>query len=149
MSARSKARKRALDVLFEADQRGSDPLGTARERSTQAQVPFQEYTFDLVEGVTTHRAAIDAELSTHAEGWTLERMPAVDRAILRLGTYELLYRDDVPDGVAINEAVVLARELSTDASPGFVNGLLAKLAEVATRPAPTAAVAGTDEPAGD
>jgi N utilization substance protein B len=130
MTARSKARKRALDVLFEADQRGSDPMSTVRERSEQALTPFAEYAFELVEGVTAHRTEIDQILAEYAEGWTLDRMPAVDRAVLRLGTYELLFAPDVPDGVAISEAVELARELSTDASPGFVNGLLAKIASV-------------------
>jgi N utilization substance protein B len=133
--ARSKARKRALDVLFEADQRGTDPLKTIMERSAQAQVPFHEYAFELVEGVTTNRASIDRMLGTYAEGWALERMPAVDRSILRLGAYELLFVDDVPDGVAISEAVALARDLSTDASPTFVNGLLARVAAEQRRPA--------------
>ena len=91
MTARSKARKRALDVLFEADQRGSDPMSTARERSGQALSPFGEYAFELVDGVTRHRAEIDQILAEYAEGWTLDRMPAVDRAVLRLGTYELLF----------------------------------------------------------
>lgn len=130
MTARGKARKRALDVLFEADQRGSDPMSTVRERSGQAQEPFAEYAFELVEGVTTHRVEIDQVLAEYAEGWTLDRMPAVDRAVLRLATYELLFVPDVPHGVAISEAVGLARDLSTDASPGFVNGLLAKVASV-------------------
>ena len=137
MTARSKARKRALDVLFEADQRDSDPLATARERSGQALAPFAEYAFELVEGVTKHRTEIDSILAEYAEGWTLDRMPAVDRAVLRIGTYELIFAPDVPDGVAISEAVELARELSTDASPGFVNGLLARVAAVV--PARTAA----------
>jgi N utilization substance protein B len=146
VTARSKARKRALDVLFEADQRGSDPLTTVQERSGQALAPFAEYAFDLVAGVTQHRVEIDQILAEYAEGWTLDRMPAVDRTVLRLGTYELLFADDVPEGVAISEAVALARELSTDASPGFVNGLLAKIASVepARRPELTLADAGHD-----
>ena len=130
MAARTKARKRALDALFEADLRGTDAVATVAERSGQAQMPYNEYAFSLVEGVTAHRERIDELLSTYAEGWTLDRMPAVDRAVLRLGTYELLWLDEVPDGVAISEAVELARELSTDASAGFVNGLLARLAEL-------------------
>jgi len=130
VAARTKARKRALDALFEADLRGTDAVATVAERSGQAQMPYNEYAFSLVEGVTAHRERIDELLSTYAEGWTLDRMPAVDRAVLRLGTYELLWLDEVPDGVAISEAVELARELSTDASAGFVNGLLARLAEL-------------------
>lgn len=150
MSARGKARKRALDVLFEADQRGSDPMSTLRERSGQAQVPFAEYAFRLVEGVTTHRVEIDAVLAEYAEGWTLDRMPAVDRTVLRLATYELLFVADVPVGVAISEAVGLARDLSTDASPGFVNGLLAKVASVEPARRPTAVDADApDEPPDD
>jgi N utilization substance protein B len=128
--ARTRARKRALDALYEADLRGTDPVATAAERSAQAQAPYNEYAFALVEGVTTHRERIDEVLATYAEGWSLDRMPAVDRAVLRLATFELLWVEDVPDGVAISEAVALARDLSTDASAGFVNGLLARLAEV-------------------
>ncbi len=130
MPARTRARKRALDALYEADLRGTDPVATAAERSTQAQAPYNEYAFALVEGVTMHRERIDEVLATYAEGWSLDRMPAVDRAVLRLATFELLWVDDVPDGVVISEAVALARDLSTDASAGFVNGLLARLAEV-------------------
>ena len=92
--------------------------------------PVPEYAAELVRGVQAHRERIDELLSSHAVGWTLDRMPAVDRNILRIGTYELLWADDVPDGVAISEAVQLARELSTDASPSFVNGLLARLLEL-------------------
>ncbi len=127
MGARSKARKRAVDVLYEADQRGADAVDTLRERLAQSDPPVPEYAVELVEGVTAHRARIDELLSTYAEEWTLDRMPPVDRAVLRLGTYELLWRDDVPDGVAVSEAVELAGSLSTDESPKFVNGLLARL----------------------
>ena len=130
MSARSKARKRALDVLFESEARGVDPLATLAERADRAEAPMNEYVAALVEGVTANRARIDELLTTYSQGWPLERMPAVDRTALRLGAYELLWRDDVPDAVAINEAVGLARELSTDESPGFVNGLLARLLEL-------------------
>jgi transcription antitermination protein NusB len=133
MGARSKARKRALDILFEADQRGVDPLKLVADRLA-ARGPgvavLPEYSVTLVEGVTERRERIDELLSTYSHGWTLDRMPAVDRAVLRLGTWELLFNDDVPDAVAIDEAVDLARSLSTDDSPGFVNGLLARLLEV-------------------
>lgn len=130
MAARSKARKRALDLLFEAELRDEPVLGLLEERSAQGPSegpPVSEYTAELVRGVQAHRERIDELLGSYAEGWTLDRMPAVDRNILRIGAYELLWADDVPDGVAISEAVQMARDLSTDASPAFVNGLLARL----------------------
>ena len=132
MGARSKARKRALDVLFEADQRGLDPVKLVADRLASGTVPMPEYAVTVVEGVTAHQERIDELLSTYSHGWTLDRMPAVDRAALRLGTWELLYNDDVPDAVAIDEAVELVQSLSTDDSPGFVNGLLARLLEIKT-----------------
>ncbi|MFL6137813.1 MAG: transcription antitermination factor NusB [Frankiaceae bacterium] len=130
MPARSRARKRAVDVLFEADQRGADPVATLAERLAQGDPPVPEHAVDLVEGVAANRARIDELISTYAVGWTLERMPPVDRAVLRLGVYELIWRDDVPDGVAISEAVGLADSLSTDESSRFVNGVLARLARL-------------------
>jgi N utilization substance protein B len=130
MSARGKARKRALDILFEAEIRGEPVLGILSERTVEASPPVSEYATELVRGVQEHRAQIDALLAENARGWTLERMPAVDRNILRIGAYELFWAAGVPDGVAISEAVLLARELSTDASPAFVNGLLARLLEL-------------------
>jgi transcription antitermination protein NusB len=130
VSARSKARKRALDLLFEADQRGIDPVGLTQERGQDDDRPLNGYTVDLVRGVTEHRVRIDELLATYSHGWTVERMPAVDRAVLRIGAWELLFNDEVPDAVAIDEAVELARSLSTDDSPAFVNGLLARLLEV-------------------
>lgn len=136
MTARSKARKRALDVLFESEQRGVDPLGVLADRVKRADPPVGEYAVTLVEGVTQHRERIDNLLRTYAEGWELDRMPAVDRAILRLAVFELLYQDDVPDSVAIDEAVELAKQLSTDESPAFVNGLLARILAMKTLAAP-------------
>ncbi len=130
MAARSKARKRALDVLFEAEIRGEPVLGLLEQRIAEASPPVNEYAADLVRGVQAHRDRIDELLAEHAEGWSLDRMPVVDRNVLRIGLYELLWADDVPDAVAINEAVVLARDLSTDASPAFVNGLLGRLLEL-------------------
>jgi N utilization substance protein B len=127
VGARSKARKRALDVLYESAQRGTDPLATLRDRLAQSDPPVPEYAVELVEGVVANRIRIDELLSTYAEEWTLDRMPPVDLAILRLGTFELLWREDVPDAVAVSEAVELASSLSTDESPAFVNGLLARL----------------------
>ena len=130
MGARTKARKRALDVLFEADQRGLDAVRVLADRVSRADPPVAEYTVEIVEGVTAHRERIDELLSTYAQGWTLDRMPGVDRSLLRLSAWELLFNDDVPDAVAIDEAIELARSLSTDESPAFVNGLLARLLEV-------------------
>jgi transcription antitermination protein NusB len=129
MSARTKARKRALDVLFECDLRGSDALETLAQRLAQATPTVPEYTVTLVEGVVAHRSQIDELIQTYAVGWTLDRMPLVDRNLLRIGTFELLWSDEVPDGVVLSEAVNLARDLSTDESPAFVNGVLAKLLE--------------------
>ncbi|MGD0555632.1 MAG: transcription antitermination factor NusB [Streptosporangiaceae bacterium] len=130
MPARSRARKRALDVLFEAEIRRLPVLELLSERQSLGETPTPEYAAELVRGVTAHRDQIDSLITENAEGWTLDRMPAVDRNILRLGIYELLWADDIPDPVAISEAVVLARDLSTDASPAFVNGLLAKILEL-------------------
>jgi N utilization substance protein B len=127
VTARTKARKRALDVLFEADQRGVDPLAVLADRTEAADPPVREHTTRLVEGVVAHGERIDALIETYSEGWPLDRMPAVDRALLRLSVFELLYVDDVPDAVVIDEAVGLATELSTDESPAFVNGLLSRL----------------------
>jgi len=127
MAARSKARKRAVDVLYESDLRGVDAVSTLRDRIALADPPINEFTVELVEGAGEHRARIDEILASYAEGWTIDRMPGVDRAVLRLGVYELLWRDDVPDAVVIDEAVELAKSLSTDESPRFVNGVLARV----------------------
>ncbi|MFF0345642.1 transcription antitermination factor NusB [Kribbella sp. NPDC054772] len=130
MSARSKARKRALDVLFESEVRGLPVGGTLADRVADNDPPVNEFTVALVEGVAKHAEQIDDLLETHSVGWTLDRMPAVDRNILRIGAYELLFDDQVPDVVAVSEAVALARDLSTDESPTFVNGLLARLLQL-------------------
>lgn len=130
MAARHKARKRALDVLFEADLRGTDPLivlsDTQERRLASGDPDLNDYVADLVGGVVTHRERIDELLSTYSLGWTLDRMPAVDRNLLRMATFELLW-GDVPDAVVIDEAVSLCKELSTDDSPAFVNGLLGRI----------------------
>ena len=132
MSARSKARKRALDLLFEAEQRGlnADLLLTERIARPATQHDLSEYTIEIVRGVVAKWVQIDELLATYSQGWTVERMPAVDRAILRIGAWEVVFSESVPDAVAISEAVALAKSLSTDDSPTFVNGLLARLAEV-------------------
>jgi len=127
VAARTKARKRAVDLVYEADLRGADPVTMLAERIALADPPINNYTIELVEGVAEHRAAIDQLLSEYSEGWTLERMPGVDRAVLRIGLFELLWSPDVPDAVAIDEAVELAKTLSTNESPKFVNGILGRV----------------------
>jgi N utilization substance protein B len=124
MSARSKARKRALDVLFASDVRGESATTALETAISDGEGPTNDYTAVLVRGVEEHRGHIDDVLAQYAEGWTLQRMPAVDRNVLRLGVWELLYAEDVPDSVAISEAMALVTDLSTDESPQFVNGVL-------------------------
>ncbi|NJC22453.1 N utilization substance protein B [Arthrobacter pigmenti] len=130
MSARSKARRRALDILFEAEQRSVSPLEALQARREKTDTVINEYSVEVIEGVLSHGAQIDEFLSTYSQGWTLDRMPAVDRMILRVGTWELLYNEDVPDTVAVSEAVQLATMLSTDESPAFINGLLGRLQQL-------------------
>jgi N utilization substance protein B len=130
VSARGKARNRALDVLFEAEQRSVSAFDVLKSRRELTDQIVNPYTLDIVEGVVSHQVAIDEFLETYSQGWTLERMPSVDRIILRIGTWELLYNDDVPDGVAVSEAVALAKTLSTDESPSFINGLLGRLQQL-------------------
>jgi N utilization substance protein B len=114
-------------MLYESDLRGVDAAQTLRDRGALADPPINDFTVELVEGAREHRARIDEILTAYADGWTIERMPGVDRAVLRLAVYELLYRSDVPDAVVIDEAVELAKSLSTDESPRFVNGVLARV----------------------
>jgi N utilization substance protein B len=134
MAARSKARKRAVDVLYEADIRSGDRQTLLRERLADETPPVPEHTVRLVEGVAEHASRIDELIDTHASGWSIDRLPDVDRAILRMATFELLWADDVPDAVVIDEAVELAKALSTDDSPSYVNGVLGAIlaAEVPT-----------------
>ncbi|WBB81366.1 transcription antitermination factor NusB [Micromonospora sp. WMMD882] len=136
MPARRKARKRALDVLYEADLRDRPPVEVLAgyvERIERPRPEHLDYTVALVEGAAAHLDRIDELIASYAEGWTLERMPAVDRNLARIAVYELIYRDDIDDAVAITEAVELARQMSTDDSPRFLNGVLARIAEYATR----------------
>jgi N utilization substance protein B len=127
MPARTKARKRALDILFASELRSEDPVEALDRAVAEGEGPTNPYTADLVRGVRAHRARIDELLAAYSTGWSLERMPAVDRNVLRIGLYELLWVDDVPDPVAVTEAMALVRELSTDESPQFVNGVLGSL----------------------
>ncbi|AIY46465.1 transcription antitermination factor NusB [Mycolicibacterium fortuitum] len=129
---RHQARKRAVDLLFEAEARGLTPEAVADSRAALAEdkddvTPLNPYTVSVARGVTEHAAHIDDLISAHLQGWTLERLPAVDRAILRVAVWELLHAEDVPEPVAVDEAVELAKELSTDESPGFVNGVLGQV----------------------
>jgi N utilization substance protein B len=136
MPARRKARKRALDVLYEADLRGLPPeqvLVGYLERIERPKPEHLEYAVGLVEGVAQHAEHIDELISSYAEGWTLDRMPVVDRNLARIAVYELLHVDEIDDAVAITEAVELARQMSTDDSPRFLNGVLGRIAEYATR----------------
>ncbi|MGC0370878.1 transcription antitermination factor NusB [Microbacterium sp. SLBN-111] len=133
MSARSKARKRALDILFQADVRGEElPVMLAVEAKRAASEPDRQaswlYARDIVDGVIDNLEAIDEQITTFAKDWSLQRMPAVDRALLRIGAWEILYNDEVPTAVAIDEAVELAKEFSTDDSGSFVHGVLARIA---------------------
>lgn len=146
MTARGKARKRALDILFEADIKqvpaatvldariaagpGAGTGETGGAPAASARPPVSDYAAELVRGVQAHLHEIDDLLAENARGWTVDRMPVVDRNILRIGAYELLWGGQVPDAVAISEAVLLAGDLSTEASSGFVNGLLARIAEI-------------------
>jgi N utilization substance protein B len=134
MAARTKARKRAVDVLYEADVRGRERRALLAERVADGNPPVPEHSIRLVEGVDEHAPRIDALIDAHASGWSLDRLPDVDRAILRMAVFELLWADDVPDAVVIDEAVELAKTLSTDDSPAYVNGVLGAIlaAEVPT-----------------
>ena len=124
MGARSKARKRALDVLYSADLRGESATEALDRVIEAGDQPSNDYTLTLVRGVAAQGARIDELLGEFSSGWTLDRMPAVDRNVLRLGVWELLWADDVPDTVAVTEAMALVQDLSTDESPTFVNGVL-------------------------
>jgi N utilization substance protein B len=132
MPARTKARRLALDMLYAAELRDMAPLDvlSQRQRDPRDEISEYEHAVRLIEGVQAQRERIDELIATYAVGWTIDRMPAVDRNLLRLGAYELLWVDDVPDGVAISEAVALATDLSTEESPRFVNGLLSRLQEL-------------------
>jgi transcription antitermination protein NusB len=134
MAARSKARKRAVDVLYEADVRSRNRRELLGERVADGNPPVPEHTIRLVEGFDENARRIDELIDTHASGWSIDRLPDVDRAILRMAVYELLWADDVPDAVVIDEAVELAKTLSTDDSPAYVNGVLGAIlaAEVPT-----------------
>ena len=134
MSARSKARKAALDLLYEADIRGTSAVETLNLRDVVEEGPdarpIREYTRELVNGVGDNFRKIDELITTYAQGWDMDRLPAVDRNILRLGIYEILWSESTPDGVAIDEALTLAKELSTDESAGYIHGVLGRISSI-------------------
>ena len=134
MSARSKARKQALDLLYETDIRGTNLVDTLNARDIPAEGPdarpIREYTRELVGGVSDNRRKIDELITTYAQGWDMDRLPAVDRNILRLGIYEILWSTNVPTSVAIDEALDLARELSSDDSSKYIHGVLGRIASI-------------------
>ena len=134
MSARSKARKQALDLLYETDIRGTNLVDTSNARDIPAEGPdarpIREYTRELVGGVSDNRRKIDELITTYAQGWDMDRLPAVDRNILRLGIYEILWSTNVPTSVAIDEALDLARELSSDESSKYIHGVLGRIASI-------------------
>ncbi len=134
MSARSKARKQALDLLYETDIRGTNLLETLAVRDIPAEGPdarpIREYTKELVTGISDNRRKIDELITTYAQGWDMDRLPAVDRNILRLGIYEILWSTDVPMSVVIDEALLLAKELSSDESTKYIHGVLGRIASI-------------------
>jgi N utilization substance protein B len=134
VSARSKARKQALDILYESDIRSSDPLATLESREAVEEGPdarpIRDFTRELIAGVSANKRKIDELIATYAQGWDMDRLAAVDRNILRLGIYEIVWSDDLADGIAIDEAITLAKDLSTDDSASFIHGLLGKISSI-------------------
>ncbi len=134
MSARSKARKQALDLLYEADIRGGSALELLQSRDSVEEGPdarpFREFTKELISGVSDNTRKIDELITTYAQGWDMDRLPAVDRNILRLAIYEIVWSTDLADGIAIDEALTLAKELSTDESAGYIHGVLGKISSI-------------------
>ncbi len=134
MSARSKARKQTLDLLYESDIRSSDLLELLSSRDVDEEGadarPIREYTKSLIEGIYTHKRKIDELITTYAQGWDMDRLPTVDRNILRLGIYEILWATDLDDAIVIDEALSLAKDLSTDDSAGYIHGVLGRIASI-------------------
>jgi transcription antitermination protein NusB len=134
VSARSKARKQALDILYESDIRSSDPAATLEARDVPEEGPdarpIRDFTKELIAGVSGNKRKIDELIATYAQGWDMDRLAAVDRNILRLGIYEIVWNNDLADGIAIDEAITLAKDLSTDDSATFIHGLLGKISSI-------------------
>ena len=134
MSARSKARKQALDLLYEADIRGGSALEILQSRDVVEDGPdarpIRDFTKELITGVSENSRKIDELITTYAQGWDMDRLPTVDRNILRLGIYEIVWSTELADGIAIDEALTLAKELSTDESAGYIHGVLGKISSI-------------------
>ena len=134
MSARSKARKQALDLLYEADIRGTSAADLLELRDTIEDGPdarpIRDFTKELIAGVAENKRKIDELITTYAQGWDMDRLPAVDRNILRLGIFEIVWNADLDDGIAIDEALTLAKELSTDESAGYIHGVLGRISSI-------------------
>ena len=134
MSARSKARKQTLDLLYEADIRGASAADLLAQRDVVEEGPdarpIREFAKTLIAGVTENKRKIDELIATYAQGWDMDRLPAVDRNILRLGIYEIVWSSDLDDGIAIDEALTLAKELSTDESAGYIHGVLGRISSI-------------------
>lgn len=130
IGSRGRARRRALEILFEAEQRSTTPLEALQRRRDHTDQTINPYTTVIIDGVLTHQEQIDELLAQYAYGWTMERMLAMDKSILRLGAWELLFNDDMPDAAAVDEAVNMAREYSNDDSPSYVNGVLGRLQDL-------------------
>ena len=134
MSARSKARKQALDLLYEADIRGGSALELLQSRDVIEEGPearpIRDFTKELISGIAENTRKIDELITTYAQGWDMDRLPAVDRNILRLAIYEIVWSTDLADGIAIDEALTLAKELSTDESAGYIHGVLGKISSI-------------------
>jgi transcription antitermination protein NusB len=134
VSARSKARKQSLDLLYESDIRGTSSTDLLSLRDViddgPDARPIREYTKVLVNGVNEHIRKIDELISTYAQGWDMDRLPAVDRNVLRIGIYEILWQEDVPHAVAIDEALAMAKELSTDESSVYIHGVLGRISSI-------------------
>lgn len=130
MSTRSKARKAALDLLYEGDIRKASASALMLQRITDVEYVIRGFTKELIDGVETNRRKIDELITTYSQGWDMDRMPVIDRNILRLGIYELLWSKEVPEAVAISEALELAQTLSTEESSKYINGVLSKILEI-------------------
>ena len=134
MSARSKARKQALDLLYEADIRGASALDLLQSRDVVEEGPdarpIREFTKELISGISANTRKIDELITTYAQGWDMDRLPAVDRNILRLAIYKIVWSTELADGIAIDEALTLAKELSTDESAGYIHGVLGKISSI-------------------
>lgn len=134
MSARSKARKQSLDLLYESDIRGTQALELLQSRDIEDNGhdsrPIREYTKELISGIADHRRKIDELIATYAQGWDMDRLPAVDRNILRLAIFELLWGKDLADSIIIDEALTLAKDLSTEESSSYIHGVLGRISTI-------------------